>query len=95
MPMSPPLIVALTKSELAQKYDFSSLQLLVCGGAPLSKEVVDRFRTISPAIFPLLCQTVRDSLVRLRLEDNKFSGEIPLKFSTLTDITYVDYLLHA
>ncbi|KAM1419387.1 hypothetical protein FF2_022427 [Malus domestica] len=95
MPVSPPLIVALAKSELAQKYDLSSLRLLVCGGAPLSKEVVDRFRTISPAISPLLCQTVRDSLVRLRLEDNKFSGKIPLKFSTLIDITYVDYLLHA
>ncbi|XP_022750209.1 leucine-rich repeat receptor-like protein kinase TDR [Durio zibethinus] len=30
------------------------------------------------------------SLVRLRLEDNSFSGEIPLKFSHLLDITYVD-----
>nr|AID56317.1 4-coumarate coenzyme A ligase 4 [Eriobotrya japonica] len=43
MPASPPLIVALAKSELAQKYDLSSLRLLGCGGAPLSKEVVDRF----------------------------------------------------
>ncbi|CAJ2637070.1 unnamed protein product [Trifolium pratense] len=30
------------------------------------------------------------SLVRLRLEDNSFSGEVPLKFSYLPDITYVD-----
>ncbi|XVE53693.1 hypothetical protein DITRI_Ditri03aG0023100 [Diplodiscus trichospermus] len=30
------------------------------------------------------------SLVRLRLEDNSFSGEIPLKFSHLPDITYMD-----
>ncbi|XP_043701320.1 leucine-rich repeat receptor-like protein kinase TDR [Telopea speciosissima] len=30
------------------------------------------------------------SLVRLRVEDNSFSGEIPLKFSLLPDITYVD-----
>ncbi|XVF35509.1 hypothetical protein REPUB_Repub18cG0151700 [Reevesia pubescens] len=30
------------------------------------------------------------SLVRLRLEDNLFSGEIPLKFSHLPDITYID-----
>ncbi|KAM1322371.1 hypothetical protein ACFXTH_015206 [Malus domestica] len=43
MPVSPPLIVALAKSELAQKYDLSSLRRLGCGGAPLSKEVVDRF----------------------------------------------------
>ncbi|KAJ1436957.1 Serine-threonine/tyrosine-protein kinase, catalytic domain [Sesbania bispinosa] len=30
------------------------------------------------------------SLVRLRLEDNSFSGKIPLKFSHLPDISYVD-----
>ncbi|XVF89229.1 hypothetical protein PTKIN_Ptkin19aG0113400 [Pterospermum kingtungense] len=30
------------------------------------------------------------SLVRLRLEDNSFSGEIPLKFSHLPDISYID-----
>ncbi|XWS72591.1 hypothetical protein CRYUN_Cryun02cG0053000 [Craigia yunnanensis] len=30
------------------------------------------------------------SLVRLRLEDNSFSGEIPLTFSHLPDITYID-----
>ncbi|CAL0304922.1 unnamed protein product [Lupinus luteus] len=30
------------------------------------------------------------SLVRLRLEDNSFSGEIPLKFSHLPDLSYVD-----
>ncbi|OMO61843.1 hypothetical protein CCACVL1_23208, partial [Corchorus capsularis] len=30
------------------------------------------------------------SLVRLRVEDNSFSGEIPLKFSHLPDITYID-----
>ncbi|KAM2231062.1 hypothetical protein ACFX1S_015401 [Malus domestica] len=43
MPVSPPLIVALSKSELAQKYDLSSLRLLGCGGAPLGKEAADRF----------------------------------------------------
>lgn len=30
------------------------------------------------------------SLVRLRLENNSFSGEIPLKFSHLPDISYID-----
>jgi hypothetical protein len=30
------------------------------------------------------------SLVRLRIEDNSFSGEIPLKFSHLPHIAYVD-----
>ncbi|PQQ17355.1 4-coumarate--CoA ligase-like 9 [Prunus yedoensis var. nudiflora] len=39
MPVSPPLIVSLGKSELAQKYDLSSLRRICCGGAPLGKEV--------------------------------------------------------
>ncbi|KAE8689001.1 dicer-like protein 4-like isoform X1 [Hibiscus syriacus] len=30
------------------------------------------------------------SLVRIRVEDNSFSGEIPLKFSDFPDITYID-----
>ncbi|KAL4296614.1 hypothetical protein GQ457_12G020540 [Hibiscus cannabinus] len=30
------------------------------------------------------------SLVRIRVEDNSFSGEIPLKFSNFPDITYID-----
>lgn len=30
------------------------------------------------------------SLVRIRLEDNSFSGEIPLKFSLLPDLSYID-----
>ncbi|PRQ17033.1 putative AMP-dependent synthetase/ligase, AMP-binding enzyme domain-containing protein [Rosa chinensis] len=43
MPVSPPLIVALTKSELTKKYDLSSLRLLGSGGAPLGKDVAERF----------------------------------------------------
>lgn len=43
MPVPPPLVVALAKSELVCKYDLSSLQLLGSGGAPLGKEVSERF----------------------------------------------------
>lgn len=43
MPVSPPLVVALANSELAQKYDLSSLRLLGSGGAPLAKEVAEKF----------------------------------------------------
>jgi 4-coumarate--CoA ligase len=50
MPVSPPLIVALTKSDLVKKYDLSSLQLLGCGGAPLGKEVAERFAAKFPNI---------------------------------------------
>ncbi|TKY73621.1 4-coumarate--CoA ligase 9 [Spatholobus suberectus] len=48
MPVSPPLVVALAKSELVKKYDLSSLRLLGSGGAPLGKEVVEDFRARFP-----------------------------------------------
>ncbi|KAH7528263.1 hypothetical protein FEM48_Zijuj05G0053900 [Ziziphus jujuba var. spinosa] len=48
MPVSPPLVVALTKSELVEKYDLSSLQLLGCGGAPLGKETAEKFNAKFP-----------------------------------------------
>ncbi|PQQ17354.1 4-coumarate--CoA ligase-like 9 [Prunus yedoensis var. nudiflora] len=50
MPVSPPLIVALAKSELAQKYDLSSLRRIGCGGAPLGKEVAERFTEKFPNV---------------------------------------------
>ncbi|KAF7135384.1 hypothetical protein RHSIM_Rhsim08G0186700 [Rhododendron simsii] len=43
MPVSPPLVVALAKSEVVARYDLSSLRVLGCGGAPLGKEVAERF----------------------------------------------------
>ncbi|KAF3436841.1 hypothetical protein FNV43_RR19594 [Rhamnella rubrinervis] len=50
MPVSPPLVVALVKSELAQKYDMSSLRLLGSGGAPLRKEVAEKFNAKFPNV---------------------------------------------
>nr|XP_009619140.1 4-coumarate--CoA ligase-like 9 [Nicotiana tomentosiformis]XP_016507266.1 PREDICTED: 4-coumarate--CoA ligase-like 9 [Nicotiana tabacum] len=44
MPVSPPLVVAMAKSELVLKYDLTSLKLVACGGAPLGKEVAERFK---------------------------------------------------
>lgn len=49
-PVSPPLIVAFVKSEIAGKYDLSSLRSLGCGGAPLGKEVAIRFRERYPHV---------------------------------------------
>ncbi|KAF8390607.1 hypothetical protein HHK36_025134 [Tetracentron sinense] len=43
MPVSPPLVVAMAKLEVVRKYDLSSLLLVGCGGAPLGKEVSERF----------------------------------------------------
>lgn len=50
IPVSPPLVVALAKSELVEKYDLSSLQFLGSGGAPLGKEVSDRFTARFPNV---------------------------------------------
>lgn len=50
MPVSPPLIVALAKSELVKKYDLHSLKFLGCGGAPLGKEVTEAFATKFPNV---------------------------------------------
>lgn len=50
MPVSPPLVVAMAKSDLTFKYDLSSVKLLACGGAPLGKEVAERFRSRFPDV---------------------------------------------
>ncbi|KAL5748299.1 hypothetical protein ACOSQ2_025596 [Xanthoceras sorbifolium] len=50
MPVSPPLIVAFVNSELTKKYDLNSLQMLGCGGAPLGKEVADKFKEKFPNV---------------------------------------------
>ncbi|CAA0816543.1 4-coumarate--CoA ligase-like 9 [Striga hermonthica] len=50
IPVSPPLVVAMAKSDLVDKYDLRSLQTLGCGGAPLGKEVAERFREKFPNV---------------------------------------------
>ncbi|XP_070505346.1 luciferin 4-monooxygenase-like [Chironomus tepperi] len=40
----PPIIIFLAKTPLFSKYDLSSLKLIVCGAAPLSKETEDQVR---------------------------------------------------
>ncbi|KAA0055316.1 4-coumarate-CoA ligase [Cucumis melo var. makuwa] len=50
IPVSPPLVVAMAKSDLVAKYDLSSLQILGCGGAPLGKEVIDKFHQKLPSV---------------------------------------------
>lgn len=44
LPASPPIIVALVKSELTDKYNLRSLQTVLSGGAPLGREVSQQFR---------------------------------------------------
>ncbi|XP_011044188.1 PREDICTED: 4-coumarate--CoA ligase-like 9 [Populus euphratica] len=48
MPVSPTIILRLLKSDLTNKYDLSSLRRFSCGGAPLSKEVAEKFKRKFP-----------------------------------------------
>lgn len=50
MPVSPPLVVALAKSDLVNKYDLSSLRMLGCGGAPLGEQVANDFKAKFPNV---------------------------------------------
>ncbi|XP_039026635.1 4-coumarate--CoA ligase-like 5 [Hibiscus syriacus] len=52
LPLVPPILLALVKDadEIRKKYDLSSLQTLVCGGAPLSKDLIDRFLEKFPTV---------------------------------------------
>ncbi|KAJ0527831.1 putative AMP-dependent synthetase/ligase, AMP-binding, AMP-binding enzyme domain, ANL [Helianthus annuus] len=50
MPVSPPLVVAMAKSDVVLKYDMSSLLLIGCGGAPLGKEVAKSFAVRFPNV---------------------------------------------
>ncbi|XP_057516370.1 4-coumarate--CoA ligase-like 9 [Amaranthus tricolor] len=50
VPVSPPLVLALANSDLVKKYDLSSLDFLGCGGAPLGKEVAQKFKTRFPNV---------------------------------------------
>ncbi|XP_055587004.1 luciferin 4-monooxygenase [Uranotaenia lowii] len=44
MTVVPPLMVFLAKHPIVDNYDLSSLMTLICGAAPLSKEIEDRVR---------------------------------------------------
>uniref|UniRef100_A0A0D3EXG9 4-coumarate--CoA ligase n=1 Tax=Oryza barthii TaxID=65489 RepID=A0A0D3EXG9_9ORYZ len=46
---APPVVVALTKSDEARRRDLSSLVAIVVGGAPLGREVSQRFATVFPS----------------------------------------------
>ncbi|XP_044511600.1 probable CoA ligase CCL5 isoform X2 [Mangifera indica] len=52
LPLVPPILVAMINSadQLKSKYDLSSLQSCLCGGAPLSKEVIEGFVQKYPTV---------------------------------------------
>lgn len=62
----------------------------ICGGGVLFKLILFSNKFTGSLFSISNCS----SLVRLRLEDNSFSGEIPLKFKHFPEITYVDLSLN-
>ncbi|XP_048138411.1 4-coumarate--CoA ligase-like 9 [Rhodamnia argentea] len=48
--LSPPVVLALVKSEHVGRYHLSSLRTTLCGGAPLGKEVSERFQQKFPNV---------------------------------------------
>ncbi|KAH9307325.1 hypothetical protein KI387_035236, partial [Taxus chinensis] len=50
LPLVPPILLALTKTEICRKFDLRSLHTVLCGGAPLSKESTEEFISRFPTI---------------------------------------------
>ncbi|XP_074560282.1 4-coumarate--CoA ligase-like 5, partial [Curcuma longa] len=50
MPVSPPLVLAMAKSDAVVGRDLSSLKVLGCGGAPLGREVAESFAARFPSV---------------------------------------------
>ncbi|VAH66830.1 unnamed protein product [Triticum turgidum subsp. durum] len=50
LPAAPPVLVAMIKSEEARRHDLSSLLVIAVGGAPLGREVAERFAAIFPSV---------------------------------------------
>ncbi|CAM0884166.1 unnamed protein product [Alopecurus aequalis] len=50
LPAAPPLLVALIKSDEARRRDLSSLLVVGVGGAPLGREVAERFAAVFPDV---------------------------------------------
>ncbi|KAI6675469.1 hypothetical protein NL676_003375 [Syzygium grande] len=67
LPVSPPVVLTLVKSELIGKYDLSSLRTVVCGGAPLGKEVSERFREKFPNVELVQGYALTESLLGSRM----------------------------
>lgn len=50
LPLVPPILLALTKTEIANNYDLKSLHSVTCGAAPLSKELTEEFISRFPSV---------------------------------------------
>ncbi|PSR89508.1 4-coumarate--CoA ligase-like [Actinidia chinensis var. chinensis] len=93
MPVSPPLVLVLAKSDLVTKYDLSSLRLLGCGGAPLGKEVSEKFAARFPGIEIVqgygLTETSGGATRMVELDESKRHGSVG-RISEMMEAKIVD-----
>ncbi|KAG8384941.1 hypothetical protein BUALT_Bualt04G0170500 [Buddleja alternifolia] len=47
----PPIVVAMVKSDLTEKFDLGSLEAVRCGAAPLHKDLIEAFMMKFPGVF--------------------------------------------
>ncbi|OWM74364.1 4-coumarate--CoA ligase-like 9 isoform X2 [Punica granatum] len=59
--VSPPIVMNLVKSKITNKYDLSSLENAVCGGAPLDRKVSEQFRAKFPHVELMLGYAMTES----------------------------------
>ncbi|GLJ23855.1 hypothetical protein SUGI_0453310 [Cryptomeria japonica] len=78
LPLVPAILVALTKSEILNKYDLGSLRTVQCGGAALSKEIIEEFISSFPKIVLLqsygMTETAGTGVSADTLEESRHYG---------------------
>lgn len=79
-PVAPPLVVAMVKSEEAKRRDLSSLKLLGSGGAPLGRDVAERFTARFPNVEISqgygLTESAGGATATMGPEENKVYGSV-------------------
>jgi 4-coumarate--CoA ligase len=50
-PLVPPIVVDVAKNALVEKYDLSSIRIVMSGAAPMGKDIQDAFRDKIPSAF--------------------------------------------
>ncbi|PIA51311.1 hypothetical protein AQUCO_01100266v1 [Aquilegia coerulea] len=80
VPVSPPLVVAMAKLDVVEKFDLSSLTVVGCGGAPLGKEVSEKFLSRFPNVQITqgygMTETTGGSYEDVRAEETKKHGSV-------------------
>ncbi|GAB2289406.1 hypothetical protein Dimus_023716 [Dionaea muscipula] len=93
IPVSPPLVVAMVKSDLTARYDLSSLGTLGCGGAPLGKDVAQRFKAKFPNVLLMqgygLTETASGAVAMRKPEESERYGSVGV-LSELMEAKIVD-----